>query len=314
VDGAKYGATACSYYNFTDKGGADLAEFWLLFCGLGFFHESAHGLTCKHFGGEVHKMGFMLIYLSPAFFCDVGEVYVYGGKWPRIAAIVAGIWIELMFCSIASVVWWGTPSGSPVHDFAYKIMLITGVAVVLMNLNPLIKLDGYYLFGELIGIPTIKESSTEYLSSWFKRHVFRLPVEVPYLRRSRRGLFVGYALISGAYSYVVLLAVIRLAYNIFAHFSAQWAFLPAGVIAVLIFRVRLRSTGRFMRDFFLDKKGGYCRLVNLPPGRASRRVDPHPAVCSDLAQDGCRTVYHRARAAGGGTGDGSRAGGEVVHR
>jgi putative peptide zinc metalloprotease protein len=254
------------YYTFTDKGAADLAEFWLLFCGLGFFHESAHGLTCKHFGGEVHKMGFMLIYLSPAFFCDVGEVYVYGGKWPRIAAIVAGIWIELMFCSIASVVWWGTPSGSPVHDFAYKIMLITGVAVVLMNLNPLIKLDGYYLFGELIGIPTIKESSTEYLSSWFKRHVFRLPVEVPYLRRSRRGLFVGYALISGAYSYVVLLAVIRLAYNIFAHFSAQWAFLPAGVIAVLIFRVRLRSTGRFMRDFFLDKKEAIAGWSTSPRG------------------------------------------------
>ena len=111
-----------------------------------------------------------------------GEVYVYGGKWPRVAAIVAGIWVELMFCSVASIVWWGTPAGNPVHDFAYKIMLITGVAVVLMNLNPLIKLDGYYLFGELVGIPTIKENSTDYLSSWVKRNVFRLPVDVPYLR------------------------------------------------------------------------------------------------------------------------------------
>ncbi|MGB8867240.1 MAG: hypothetical protein WCC71_24385, partial [Candidatus Sulfotelmatobacter sp.] len=46
-----------SYYTFTDKSAADLAEFWLLFCGLGFFHESAHGLTCKHFGGGVHRMG-----------------------------------------------------------------------------------------------------------------------------------------------------------------------------------------------------------------------------------------------------------------
>ena len=60
------------YYTFTDKSAADLAEFWLLFCGLGFFHECAHGLTCKHFGGGVHRMGFMLVYLSPAFFCDVG--------------------------------------------------------------------------------------------------------------------------------------------------------------------------------------------------------------------------------------------------
>ena len=252
------------YYTFTDKGVMDLVEFWLLFCGLGFFHESAHALTCKHFGGEVHRTGFMLVYLSPAFFADITEVYVYGGKWQRIAAIFAGIWTELMFCSAASIVWWGTPAGSPVHDFAYKVMLITGVAVVLMNLNPLIKLDGYYLFGELIGIPTIKESSTEYLSSWIKHNLFRLPVEVSYLRRQRRWLFVSYAIISGAYSYLVLFAVVRLTYNIFNHFNPQWAFLPAAALAFLIFRARLRSSGRFMRDFYLDKRQRFRARLNSP--------------------------------------------------
>jgi len=253
-----------SYYTFTDKSAADLAEFWLLFCGLGFFHESAHGLTCKHFGGGVHRMGFMLIYLSPAFFCDVGELYVYAGKWPRVAAIVAGIWVELIFCSVASIVWWGTPTGSPVHDFAYKIMLITGVAVVLMNLNPLIKLDGYYLLGELIGIPTIKESSTEYLSCRVKRDLFKLRVEVPYLLPQRRWLFVGYALISGLYSYIVLFTVVRLSYNIFSRFSPQWAFLPALLLALLILRARLRSSVRFMKDFYLDKQQSLRTWWNKP--------------------------------------------------
>ncbi|MGA7168034.1 MAG: HlyD family efflux transporter periplasmic adaptor subunit [Candidatus Sulfotelmatobacter sp.] len=242
------------YYTFTEKSGADLAEFWLLFCGLGYFHECAHGLTCKHFGGAVHSMGFMLVYLSPAFFCDVGEVYVYGGKWPRVAAIMAGIWVELMFCSVASVIWWGTPAGIPIHDFAYKIMLITGVAVILMNMNPLIKLDGYYLLGELVGLPTLKEDSTEFLSSWVKRNVFRLPVEVPYQRPRRRWFFVGYALLSGLYSYTLLFVVVRLAYNICSRFSPQWAFLPAALLAFLVFRSRLRSAARFTKDFFIDKR------------------------------------------------------------
>jgi putative peptide zinc metalloprotease protein len=245
------------YYTFSDKSAADLAEFWLLFCGLGYFHECAHGLTCKHFGGAVHSMGFMLVYLSPAFFCDVGEVYVYGGKWPRIAAIVAGIWVELMFCSVASIIWWGTPAGIPIHDFAYKIMLITGVAVVLMNLNPLIKLDGYYFFGELIGMPTLKEDSTAFVSSWVKRNVLRLPVEVPYLRPRRRLFFVIYAILSGFYSYFILFAVVRFAYNIFSRFSPQWAFLPASVLAFLIFRSRLRSSVRFMKAFLLDKSQNF---------------------------------------------------------
>jgi putative peptide zinc metalloprotease protein len=252
------------YYTFTDKSGADLAEFWLLFCGLGYFHECAHGLTCKHFGGGVHRMGFMLVYLSPAFFCDVGEVYVYGGKWPRVAAIIAGIWTELIFCSAASIVWWGTPAGSPIHDFAYKIMLITGVAVVLINLNPLIKLDGYYLFGELVGTPTIKESSTEYLSSWVKRNVFRMPVNVPFLRPQRRRLFAGYALISGLYSYVVLFAAVRFVYNIFFRFSSQWAFVPALLLGFLILKARLRSSVRFMKDFYLDRQQSLRQLWTRP--------------------------------------------------
>jgi putative peptide zinc metalloprotease protein len=242
------------YYTFTDKGASDLAEFWLLFFALGFFHETAHGLTCKHFGGEVHRMGFMLIYLEPAFFADITELYIYGGMWPRVAGIIAGIWVELMFCSVASVVWWGTPPGSPAHDFTYKVMLITGVAVIFLNLNPLMKLDGYYLLAELVGVSALKESSTEYLSSWVKRNWFGMPVEVPFLPRRQRWLFASYAATSGLYSYIVLFAAVDFCYNVTFRFSPQWAFLPALALALMIFRSRLRSAWRFMRDFYLDKQ------------------------------------------------------------
>ena len=252
------------YYDFTDKSVWDLAEFWLLFFALGFFHESAHGLTCKHFGGGVYRMGFMLIYLSPAFFVDIGEVYVFGGKWQRAAAIIAGIWVELMFCSVASIVWWGTPAGNPVHDLSYKVMLITGVAVMLINLNPLIKLDGYYLFSELVGVSTLKESSTEFLSGWVRRNVFGLPVEIPYHSRRRRWLLGVYGVTSGLYSYVVLFVAVRLTYNIVFRFSPTWAFLPALVVALLILRSRLRSSVRFMKDFYLDKRQSFRTWWTLP--------------------------------------------------
>ena len=36
-------------------------------------HEFAHGLTCKHFGGEVHELGFMVMYFQPAFYCNVSD-------------------------------------------------------------------------------------------------------------------------------------------------------------------------------------------------------------------------------------------------
>ena len=260
------GADTWKYYDFTEKGFSDIAEFWLLFCFLGFFHESAHGLTCKHFGGAVHKMGFLLYYLEPCFFVDVTEVYVYAGKWQRIATSIAGIWIELIFCAFATVLWAGTPAGTPVHDFAYKIILITGVGVAIINLNPLIKLDGYYVLCELVGIIGLKEDSTLYVSSWVKRNIFRLPVEVEFVPRRRRWVFAIYALLSGVYSYTLLYVGVRFSYNVFRKFSPEWAFLPALMIGGLIFRSRVRMLVRFMKTLYLDKKEHVRGWIATPSG------------------------------------------------
>jgi len=248
------GADTLRYYNFSQKGLGDLLEFWLLFCGLGFFHETAHGLTCKHYGGGAHKMGFLLYYLSPCFFVDCTEIYVYGGKWQRIAVSFAGIWAELIFCAAATLVWWGTPLGSPIHDFTYKIMLITGVGVIIINLNPLIKLDGYYILCELVGIVSLKEEATAFISTLVKKHVFRLPVDVEFVPRRRRLFFAIYALLSGLYSYTLLYVVVRFAYNVLESYSPEWAFLPAGLLAWLIFKSRIRTLVRFMKTVYLDKK------------------------------------------------------------
>jgi putative peptide zinc metalloprotease protein len=229
------------YYNFTHKTALDIAEFWILLLGLGFIHESAHGLTCKHYGGEVHSMGLMFLYLTPAFYVDVTETWISATKVQRLATIIAGIWVEMVVCGLAMVVWTNTQPGPWVHDFTYKIILITGLAVIVMNLNPLIKLDGYYFFTEFIGIPDLKERSTAFVSAWCQSRVLRLPIETPIVHKKRIPLFVLYALISGAYSYLLLFFVIRLSYNIASHWLAEFALIPAGALAFFLFRSRFRS-------------------------------------------------------------------------
>jgi len=254
VNWSYIGTDSLQFYNFTQKSTADLAEFWILFLVLAFFHESAHGLTCKHYGGQVHAMGFHLIYLTPAFFVDVSEAWVYASRWQRLVTILAGIGIEMIFCAVATFIWWGTPAGSDIHDLAYKIMLITGVVVVVVNMNPLIKLDGYYAFSELIGFSDIKEKSTAFLSQLVRRHVFHLPVEVDFVPRRRRAGLLIYAVLSGIYSYALLFAVLRFCSNVFAKFSPQWAFVPALILGLFIFRSRLRTLVKFMQTVYLDKR------------------------------------------------------------
>jgi putative peptide zinc metalloprotease protein len=263
------GADTLKYYTFTEKTAVDLAEFWLLFCALAFFHEAAHALTCKHYGGGVHSTGFHLIYLTPAFFVDVTQAWVYANRFQRVVTMLAGIWTELMICSFATLLWWGTPAGTFVHELSYKIMLITGVAVVLMNLNPLIKLDGYYILSEIVGIDEIKERSTSFVSTWVRRKIFRLPVEIDYVSPRRRWFFVPYALLSGLYSYLLLYAVARFAGNVFRNYSPTWAFVPTILVAVLIFKSRIRKLGKFMQTVYLDKRDRLRDWLKSPVALAS---------------------------------------------
>lgn len=239
-----FGSDIPLYYNFTHKTFLDLVQFWLLFLMIGFLHESAHGLTCKHYGGQVHSMGLMFLYLTPAFYVDVTETWISATKLQRLATIIAGIWVEMVICGVAMLIWVNTMAGEWLHDFAYQIVLLTGIAVVVINLNPLIKLDGYYFLTEVIDIPDLKERSTAFLSGWFQSHILRLPVETPVVPRRRVPLFVLYALASGAYSYLLLFVVVRFFYNIAANWLAEFALIPAGLLAFFIFRSRLRSLRR----------------------------------------------------------------------
>jgi len=242
------------FFNFADKTWLDLAVFWGITLFLSAVHETAHGVACRHFGGRVSSMGFALAYLTPAFYTDTTEGVVRCGPFQRVLITVAGVWSELILCTVATVIWWGTPPGTALHDFAYVMLLMTGIATVLVNWNPLMKLDGYHILCDLIGILDLKENSTAFVSAWVKKHVWRLPVEVPYVPKRRRLGFAFYAIASGLYSYTVLYIVARFVGNVFRNFNPDWSFVPEIATGLLIFRSRIRSLVNFMKFFYLDKK------------------------------------------------------------
>jgi len=242
------------YYNFTRKSGTDLFEFWLLFLILCFFHELGHGLTCKHYGAGVHRMGFQLLYLEPTFFVEVTEGWVYANRRQRMAIIIAGVWVELLCCSLASLVYWGTVQGSDVHTLAYKVMLITGLAVVILEMMPLIKLDGYYLFCELLGIADLKERSTAYTVALIQNMLLRIQADCESLTPKRGAFFVTYALMSGIYSCLLLAAIALYVYHVLLNYIPVWGFIPTWLLVVLMFRSRVRKVLSFMKMVYRNKK------------------------------------------------------------
>jgi putative peptide zinc metalloprotease protein len=248
------GRDTVEFYNFTDKTVADIGILYLLGIFVVAVHEFAHAHACKHAGGRVPAMGFALIFLTPAFYTDTTEGAVMGGRSERLVISLAGIWAELMVCSIATPIWWLTAPDTPIHEGAYFMMMLTGIVSLVVNWNPLIKLDGYYMLCEIIGIAELKEDSTAYLSAWVKRHIWKLPVEVPYVAKRRRPFYAIYGLLSGAYSYLVLTVVARFAGNVSRNFSPEWAFIPQYGVALLVFKSRIRLLVNFMKLVYLDKK------------------------------------------------------------
>ena len=112
-------------------------------------------------------------------------------RYQRLIIALAGVWSELYICSMATLIWWGTAPDTLLHDGAYFMMLMTGIAGLLINWNPLMKLDGYYMLSELLDVADLKENSTAYVSAWVKRHIWRLPVDVPYVPRTAAVWFCG---------------------------------------------------------------------------------------------------------------------------
>ncbi len=198
------------FYTFAKRTWVDVVLLYSLGMFVVALHEFAHAHACKHYGGRVPAMGFALVYLLPAFFTDTTEGFVHATPHQRLIISFAGVWSEMVLCAIATPIWWGTPPETLIHNGAHFIMMMTGMMSLILNWNPLIKLDGYYMLADLVGIPNLKEDSTEYTSAWVKKHIWQLPVEVPYIPKRRRLGFVAYALISGLYSYTILYIVARL--------------------------------------------------------------------------------------------------------
>ena len=139
----------------------------------------SHAYATKIYGGEVHDIGIALLYFTPAFYCDTTDSLLFESKWQALWVTTAGIYIEGLPLRGATALWVASYPDALLHELAYKTMLFTGVSTVFFNINPLIKIDGYYALSSLLEMPELREESFRYLGAVVQGRVLRLPVEVP---------------------------------------------------------------------------------------------------------------------------------------
>jgi putative peptide zinc metalloprotease protein len=137
-------------------------------------HELGHGYTAKRFGCEVRQMGVMLLVLFPVPYVDASPSAALASKWQRAGVAAAGIIVEVTLAAIAALVWASAEPGL-LRAVAFNVMVIGGVSTVLINGNPLLRFDGYYVLSDVIEVPNLAQRSIRYLGHQVERYVFRVP-------------------------------------------------------------------------------------------------------------------------------------------
>jgi multidrug efflux pump subunit AcrA (membrane-fusion protein) len=128
-------------------------------------HEFSHGLTCRHFGGKVHEVGFMLIYFQPAFYCDVSDSWLFPSRRNRLWVTLAGGYVQFIVWGMCAIVWRITDPDTLISHAALTVLLYSGLQS-LINFNPLIKLDGYYMLSDYLEIPNLRAKAAKTVWNW----------------------------------------------------------------------------------------------------------------------------------------------------
>jgi multidrug efflux pump subunit AcrA (membrane-fusion protein) len=187
-------------------------------------HEFAHGLACKHFGGEVKTMGVLMVYfVIPAFYCNVTDIYRFGDKKKRLWVIGAGIYWQLIVSSFAAFIWLLATPYTVLADFSF-LAVLGGTFNILVNCNPLIKLDGYYALSQYLGVTNLQSQSTRYVRALFSNLLFNGEAET--LPQKHGVLYVFYWLGSILYSTLLIYTL--------TNWAGAWFMDNFGFIGVLL--------------------------------------------------------------------------------
>ena len=106
-----------------------LAVVWLI---LKVLHESAHAITCMHFGGNVPSAGVLLVVFTPLPFVDVTASWRFSSKWQRIATAAAGVYVELFVAAVA-IILWSYSGDSVVRHAALNVAATASIGSLFIN-------------------------------------------------------------------------------------------------------------------------------------------------------------------------------------
>lgn len=210
-------------------------------------HELGHGLSCKHFGGECHEIGFMLLVFTPAMYCDTSDSWLLPNKWHRAFIGFAGMYVEVFLASIATFLWWNTQPGL-FNFMCLNVMFVSSISTVVFNANPLLRYDGYYILSDLLEIPNLAQKSRLAMLNALRVHCLGMrPVSPRQLPSQSHFTFISYCIASFLYRWFVLIMIVWFVSEMFEPYGLQ--IIGQGIIAMSAFGLLIMPLWKVIKFF-----------------------------------------------------------------
>lgn len=197
--------------NLSDRvlSASNLVLLWFVYPVVKAVHEWAHGLAVKARGGTVREIGLLFIIFTPVPYVDASSSYAFPSKWARAQVAAAGILAELALGAVAVYVWLAAEPGL-LTAVAYNVILIAGVSTVLVNGNPLMRYDGYFIATDLLELPNLAQRAQAWWVYLSDRFLFGARDAEPPLASSRRerAILTLYGAIAPVYRLLITVGLI----------------------------------------------------------------------------------------------------------
>jgi putative peptide zinc metalloprotease protein len=212
-------------------GASNLPWLAVSLAGIKILHELGHGLACRRFGGDCHEMGVMLLVFTPCLYCNVSDSWMMPSKRQRMAIAAAGMYVELILASICTFLWWFSQPGL-FHSLCLNTVLICSLGTVLLNGNPLLRYDGYFILSDLVEVPNLRAQASAALRRVLAHYCLGLQLPTERLSVTRgQGWLVLYAVAAGIYRVVVVVLVLWVLDAILRPLHLEVLVLPVAVVA-----------------------------------------------------------------------------------
>ncbi len=176
-------------------------------------HEFCHAYTAKAYGIRVRRFGVAFIFFFPRLFTDLTDSWRLSSRKQRFMIDSAGIASEIVIGGIAALLWANAGPGA-VRSICYYIFTVSILNTALVNGNPFIKYDGYFILCDILGLDNLQSRSAEIIKRGWRRIFFGIEMgdPDPMLRGTGRMMAVLYGVGAFVYRFFLYTSIILIVY------------------------------------------------------------------------------------------------------